>query len=107
MSEHNCRIGRVFSKISGHLIPEHRASNVAALNIVTKISHDPSRILANALASGMTEVVVVGFTASGDDYFASSVSDTGAAMWHLQRGIHELNRIIDRMTEGRDAPRRA
>lgn len=70
-------------------------SNVIDLPVVTKLDLDPQRVLQKALEAGLTEVVIIGFNPNGDEYFASSVSDGGAVLWHLERSKLKLLRIAD------------
>lgn len=69
--------------------------NVVELRCITKLPLDPNRVLRRALEAGMTECVVVGFTSDGEEYFASSVSDGGGALWHLARAQHRLLQLPD------------
>lgn len=80
-------------------------ANVAHFNVVTSFDIDPVSILAAAHNKGLVEVVVVGFTEEGEEYFASSISDAGQSMYHLQRGIYKLNKIMDQEEhERREGP---
>lgn len=67
---------------------------------VTSLSIDPRRILEAALKDGMTQVVICGFDADGNDYFASSEPDAGVVGFHLDRAKWNLMRQVDRMVEG-------
>lgn len=66
---------------------------------VTRLDIPPERVLRAALDAGMKSVVVVGFDADGNDYFAASMADAGEAHWHLARGQHALMRMVDEMEE--------
>jgi hypothetical protein len=80
-------------------------ANVAQFNVVTSLDIDPVAILAGAHNKGLAEVVIVGFTDEGEEYFASSISDAGQSMYHLQRGIYKLNKILDQEEhERREGP---
>lgn len=68
----------------------------------TKLDLDPLRIIEAAREAGLTEVVICGVDANGDEYFASSVADAGAAGWHLDRAKWALMRQVDRMMEGEE-----
>ena len=57
---------------------------------ITKLDLPVERMLNRALEAGLTEVVILGFKEDGDEFFASSKSDGGAVLWHLQRAIHKL-----------------
>ena len=69
---------------------------------ITSLDVDPARILEAAKDAGLTEVVICGVNADGDEYFASSVADASAAGWHLDRAKWQLMRQVDRMMEGEE-----
>jgi hypothetical protein len=62
----------------------------------------PERILRAALDHGLTQVVICGFDADGNDYFASSEPDAAVAGFHLDRAKWNLMRQVDRMVEGEE-----
>ena len=64
-------------------------SKVIDLPVITKLDLDPDRLLRKAIGE-MSEVVIVGFDKNGDEYFASSVADGGACLWHLSRAKKKL-----------------
>jgi len=66
---------------------------------ITKLDMNPQIILQKALEAEMTEVIVVGFDKDGNEYFASSKADAGSVLYHFQRAIHALMKIIDDMIE--------
>jgi hypothetical protein len=63
---------------------------------VTRLDLDPMRVLEAAKGVGLTEVVIVGVDADGNEYFSSSVADGAQANWHLQRAQWRLMQIVDR-----------
>jgi hypothetical protein len=69
---------------------------------ITTLDIDPAKILEAAKAAGLTEVVICGVDADGEEYFASSVADAGTAGWHLDRAKWNLMRQVDRMVEGEE-----
>ncbi len=79
-------------------------ANVAQFDVVTSLDIDPVAVLAGAHNKGLAEVVIVGFTEDGQEYFASSISDAGQSMYHLQRGIYRLNKIMDQEHERLEGP---
>lgn len=79
-------------------------ANVAQIDVTTSLDIDPVAVLAGAHNVGLAEVVIVGFTEDGKEYFASSISDAGQSMYHLQRGIYRLNKTMDQEHESRDGP---
>jgi hypothetical protein len=73
--------------------PQH--SNVEPLDVVTSHNISATHVLAGAHNADLDVVVVVGFKKDGSEYFASSVSDAAESIYHLQRGIHKLNKMVD------------
>lgn len=67
---------------------------------VSKLDLDPRRVLEAAIAAGLTEVVICGFDAEGNEFFSSSVADAGTAGFHLDRAKWALMRQVDRIVEG-------
>ena len=59
--------------------------NLVVLNCVTRLDVPAERILKAALERGLESVVVVGYDAAGEEYFASSLADGGDALWLLER----------------------
>ncbi len=55
--------------------------NIAHIGVATSLDVDPSRVLAAALEANLQTVVVIGYDPSGENYFASSVSDGGTVLW--------------------------
>lgn len=68
-------------KFAGGPLPEKHG--VVPLPCVTNMAIPPSRVLQAALDSEdpLDGVVVMGFTKSGDTYFASSYADGGTVLW--------------------------
>lgn len=75
-------------------------SNVVPLGNITRLDLDPQRVLQAAMDAGLTEVVICGWDANGDRYFASSVADGGIAGYHLDRAKWALMRTIDDLEAG-------
>jgi len=73
--------------------PKH--PNVEPLSVVTSHEVPPMHMLAQAHNADLETVVIVGITKDGREYFASSHPDAAESMYHLQRGIYKLNRIVD------------
>jgi hypothetical protein len=73
--------------------PQH--PNVEPLSVVTSHDMPATAVLAGAHSADLACVVVVGLTKDGHEYFASTNSDAAESMYHLQRGIHKLNCIVD------------
>lgn len=74
-------------------------SNVVELNNITTLDLDPERVLSRALREGLSQVVIVGFDKDDNEYFASSVSDGGSIIWHLERAKHRLLFLADQMKD--------
>jgi hypothetical protein len=71
------------------------ADNVVILPVVTTLDLPPERMLNAALERGLKEVVIIGYDLEGEEYFASSVSDGGDVVWHLERAKLKLLRMPD------------
>lgn len=56
---------------------------------VTKLHIDPDTVLQAAIGKLKT-VVVIGYDADGDEYFASSEADGADVLWHLERAKQAL-----------------
>lgn len=70
---------------------------VVVLDIVTRLDIPAERVLQAALDAGLQSVVVVGYDADGEEYFASSLADGGDALWLLQRGSYKLLSMPEKM----------
>lgn len=78
--------------------PEH--ANVEQLDVITSHPIDPTAVIAGAHNADLEVVVVVGLTKEGEEYFASSHTDAAECIYHLQRAIHKMNKIVDRGGRG-------
>lgn len=65
--------------------PSRRVGEVVPYTGVTTLDGDASLVLKDALVSGLTDVVVLGYDADGDEYFSSSMADGGDVLWLLER----------------------
>lgn len=61
------------------------SDKVVELNCVTTLDIPPERTLNGALSANLQGVVVLGYDADGDEYFASSYADGGNVLWLLER----------------------
>lgn len=86
------------------LMPCEKHANVQVLGGVTSNDIDPTAILAGAHNAELDIVVVVGLRKDGREYFASSCADAAEGMYHLQRGIYKLNRIVDEIADDDEEP---
>ena len=57
---------------------------VIALNNVTRLDLPPNRIL-DAARDELESVVLLGYSTTGEEYFASSLADGGDVLWLLER----------------------
>lgn len=57
-------------------------AEVIELDVISRLDIPPDRVLQKALDAGLTEVVVIGYDADGQEYFASSQADGGDVLWH-------------------------
>jgi altronate dehydratase len=83
---------------------EHHAG-VEQLDIATSHDMEVTNILATAHNANMSVVVIVGFDEDGKEYFASSCSDIAESVYHLTRGIHRANKIVDDIDVAGEDPR--
>ena len=59
-------------------------SKIIPFTGITTLDLPPDQIF-EAAAGKMEGVVIMGFTADGDEYFASSYADGGTVLWLLER----------------------
>lgn len=59
--------------------------DVVNLNMVTRYDIPAERVLAAAVDAGLQRVVVMGYDADGQEYFASSIADGGTVLWLAER----------------------
>lgn len=74
-------------------------TNVIELVLPTAPS-PAEEIIREALEAKMTKVVIVGYDGDGLDYYNSSMTDAPTAIYLLQRAIHRLNQLVDKMLGG-------
>ncbi len=68
--------------------------DIVILPVITFLDLSPDRLLEQAI-SKLDEVVIIGFDKEGNEYFASSKSDGGDTLWHLERAKFKLLRMVD------------
>jgi len=66
---------------------------------ISRLDLDPDRVLTEAIGQ-MDQVVICGFDKEGNQYFASSVADGGASLWHLERAKWALMKTTDELENG-------
>jgi hypothetical protein len=69
--------------------------NVVDLPVITRLDIPPEKVLSRALEAGLTDVVVIGYDADGQEYFASSKADGKDVLWLLERGKICLLRTVE------------
>ena len=74
--------------------------DVVDSGIISRLPVPPEKILRRASAAGLTQVVIVGFDADGNEYFASSEADAGNVLYHLHRAHWALMLQIDAIIAG-------
>ena len=65
--------------------PRQRTAQVIRLQTITELDVDPQLVLQNALDKKLKVAVVLGYTADGAEFFASSVADGADAVWLMER----------------------
>lgn len=70
-------------------------SNVAVLNMVTRLPIPTERVLSSALENGMDTVVVIGWDNNKDFYFASSEPSGPEVVWLLEVAKKRLIEIAE------------
>lgn len=65
-------------------------AEVVILPVVTRLDVPAERILGGALETGLEKALVVGWTAEGEFYFASSLADGGEVLWLLEMAKRRL-----------------
>lgn len=77
----------------GDVIPGH---------FITTHDSSPDRALEGAAEYGLTEVVVIGFDADGDFFFASSQADSAEVLYFLEKAKHKLFAMEDQIERDGD-----
>lgn len=71
--------------------------DVVELGVVTTLDIPPDKILNGAMGK-LSNVVVIGETEDGKDFFAASKSDAQNTVFLLEWAKHRLMKIIDEAT---------
>lgn len=69
--------------------------DVVDLNCISKLPLDPQRVLEKAKEQKLTDVLVLGFTEDGDEYFAASNPSGPENVWLMERAKRKLLTIPD------------
>lgn len=56
-------------------------------------------VLREASDVKMTEIVIVGYDGNGEFYYNASMAGAPEAIYLLQRAIHKMNCLVDRLVE--------
>lgn len=72
--------------------------DVVELNLITKLDLDPDRLLQKAIGQ-LDEVLIIGFTKDGGEYFASSKADASNPIYLCERAKHRLMKMLDELAE--------
>lgn len=51
----------------------------------TRLAIPAERVLDEAMGARLTDVVILGYDANGDEYFATSMDDNSGILWLLER----------------------
>jgi methylmalonyl-CoA mutase cobalamin-binding subunit len=74
---------------------DEMTAEVVKFTGITTLDLPPDQVLRAALDAGMTEVVISGYDADGNNYYSGSMSDAMRAHWHLARAQHRLMCLCD------------
>ena len=74
--------------------------NIVVLPVVTRLDVPAERILRAAIGKDLESVVIAGYTADGEEYFASSIADGGTTLWLVERFKQALLKTADDLEEG-------
>lgn len=77
-------------------------ADVVDLPVITSLDLEPDQVLQKAIEANLTDVVICGYDANGDEYFASSLADGAEVLWILQRSSKSLLEMADEMTDDDD-----
>lgn len=69
--------------------------DVVRMNMVTRLDISPDAVIEAASEANLACVVIIGFDADGNEYFASSKADGADVLWHIERAKHKLMVIAD------------
>lgn len=64
--------------------PTLKLAEVTVLPVVTSLDVDVQRVAQAAVDAELERVIIIGRTADGEFYFASSKSDGGEVLWELE-----------------------
>ena len=62
-------------------------------NWPTRLDLPAQRVIDAATKAGLKDVIIIGYDADGDEYFASSIADGGSVLWLLERMKLQLLKV--------------
>lgn len=65
----------------------------------TRLDIPAERVIDGAREAGLTDIVIAGYTADGQEYFASSYAGGPDALWLMERFRHELLNAVQELAE--------
>lgn len=69
--------------------------NVVNLNMITRLDIPAERVIHGASEMEFEEVVIIGCTKDGNEYFASNVAAGDKIVWHLERAKYKLLKLVE------------
>jgi hypothetical protein len=70
-------------------------ADIIPLPVITTLDIPPERILEAATREEFEDVIVIGRTKDGCEYYGASMADGGLAIWRLERAKLKLLRMGD------------
>jgi hypothetical protein len=64
--------------------------DILRLPVRTRLDCLPERTIQDAIEANLESVVIMGYDKDGDEYFASSIADSGTVLWLLERLKRQL-----------------
>lgn len=71
------------------------SDNIVLFTGVTSLDLPADRVLQAAIDEGLEQVVIMGYTKDGEEYFASSVAGGPEVLWLLERSKIKLLGVVD------------
>jgi hypothetical protein len=72
-----------------------RDDNVVDLPVITTLDIPAEKVLQGATEAEMQDIMIIGYDKDGQEYFASSFSDGGKALWMMERAKRRLMDLAD------------
>lgn len=64
--------------------------NVEMMPVITRHKFDAARTLRHAHEAGLEEIIILGYTKDGSEFFSSNMPDGAESVWHLERAKLKL-----------------